>query len=561
MNKKNQKKRGLGFKIVIVLFLIVVAASTLLTGGIFPKLTNSVPPNQGQEYIPITPAPGEINQSNDSLQLKTITFKGCSGTVTVDFLLDRSGSMGDRTPTGETKISRLKQAVLDLTGKLDDTSVIGIQSFSSRSITNDVPVSYYKDVKSIIPNKVNALQASGSTPTHDALAYSYAVLQNALPKFSNRKFNFILISDGKPVPDSQDPRLFNPNPADQIKALGVNVFTLAVYDSGQANDPKLRDLLKSIASKPENYYEAQNADQVTGLLQSISTKLCESPATPTPTSLPVVNPGNPIVNNPPVSNPPPAPPLPPSGICQGTARYCSCQTNTTDGHRITCPDALRQQTPQYCLDTLNARDSTCVMTPALTARGCTDSCYDKPVIYLYPEKPTYVSIKIKTTGKVVVSDPLYPEETGWENILALPGGSLIYKNKVYSELFYETNVNSVKTPKNGVVVESINIKHTLYDLTNKLGLIKPEQDELVDYWLPRLNGLNKKYILISLIDKETKEKTDKVIINPLPDTRIEFILYFKGLDTKLNVLGLALPPTPKRIGFTEVEWGGTIATE
>ena len=152
MNKKNQKKRGLGFKIVIVLFLIVVGASALLTGGIFPKLTNSVPPNQGQEYIPITPAPGEINQSNDSLQLKTITFKGCSGTVTVDFLLDRSGSMTRLTPTGETKINRLKQAVLDLTGKLDDTSIVGIQSFSSGSITNDVPVSYYKDVKNIIPN-------------------------------------------------------------------------------------------------------------------------------------------------------------------------------------------------------------------------------------------------------------------------------------------------------------------------------------------------------------------------------------------------------------------------
>ncbi len=321
-------------------------------------------------------------------------------------------------------------------------------------------------------------------------------------------------------------------------------------------------------SLPQNSGQAVNiqdtqpgASQNTLQIQGLKTT---TPAPTTlPTSNPVIIPIPPVVNPPalnPTPNPQPAPPPTPY-TCQGTTMYCSCQTNTTDGHRIVCPDLLHQQMLQYCLDTLNARDSTCIMTPILTAKGCTDSCYDKPVIYLYPIVPTNVSIKIQTTGKIVVSDPLYPEETGWENILALPGGSLIYKNKVYSELFYETNVNSVKTPKNGIVVESINIKHTLYDLTSKLGLIKPEQDELVDYWLPRLNGLNKKYILISLIDKETKEKTDKVIINPLPDTRIEFILYFKGLDTKLNVSGLALPPTPKRIGFTEVEWGGTIVTE
>jgi len=282
MNKKSQKNGGSSFRIVIIFLLIIVGASALLTGGILPKITKSVPPNQGQEYIPITPAPGENSQGSSNLQIKTFGFKSpspipqnCAETITVDFLLDRTGSMTSLTPTGKRKIERLKEAVLELTGKLDDASVVGIQSFSTGNITNDVPISYYKDVKTLIPTKVNALNAGGTTPTHDALAYSYGVLQEALPRFKDRKFNFILISDGQPVPDSQDPRLFNPNPADQIKALGVNVFTLAVYDSSQANDPKLRDLLKSIASKPENYYEAQNADDIARLLTQISTKLCQ----------------------------------------------------------------------------------------------------------------------------------------------------------------------------------------------------------------------------------------------------------------------------------------------
>ncbi len=258
-------------EIEIILLIIIVLASIFFVGGISfkPSLVN---PDTANVYVPIPAIPSD---SYNTLQLKTLNFKGCSGTITVDFLLDRTGSMSSLTPSGKTKIQRLKEAVLDLTSKLTDDSVVGIQSFSSLGITNDVPISYYKDVKNIIPNKVNELSANGSTPTHDALAFSYERLQEAIPQFKDRQFNFILISDGAPVPSTQDPRLFNPNPADQIKNLGVNIITLAVYDRSQAKDPKLRDLLKSIASKPENYYEAENADELKRLLESISSKLCK----------------------------------------------------------------------------------------------------------------------------------------------------------------------------------------------------------------------------------------------------------------------------------------------
>ena len=110
---------------------------------------------------------------------------------------------------------------------------------------------------------------------------------------------------------------------------------------------------------------AQNTLQISGLATATPTPI--APPTPNPVIIPI-----PPVVNPPAPNPTPNPqPVPPPVpyICQGTAVYCSCQTNTTDGHRIVCPDLLHQQLLQYCLDTLNARDSTCIMTPALTANG------------------------------------------------------------------------------------------------------------------------------------------------------------------------------------------------
>jgi hypothetical protein len=149
-------------------------------------------------------------------------------------------------------------------------------------------------------------------------------------------------------------------------------------------------------------------------------------------------------------------------------------------------------------------------------------------------------------------------ENGWDNVLANPDGKLQYKGKQYKELFYESSVNDVKAPKDGLVVRTQDIEKSLTDLTTKLGLTQTERNELIEWWVPRIKALNKPYTLVSLIDKSEKERTDKVVINPNPDTRIEFILYFKGLNYGISIPSLNLPPTPQRIGFTAVEWGGTI---
>lgn len=183
-------------------------------------------------------------------------------------------------------------------------------------------------------------------------------------------------------------------------------------------------------------------------------------------------------------------------------------------------------------------------------------CLAKPVIYLYPTKTTFVDVKIQVPGKIIESDPLY--EGGWKNVEAHPDGSLIYKGHKYHELYYESSVNKVNPPLKGLVIPRNDIEKRLRDLTTKLGLIPFEQKELVDYWLPKLNELNSPYLLISVIDQKEKERIDHVEIAPAPDTKIEFLLYFKPLENLIDIKPLELLEIPKRIGFTEVEWGGTI---
>lgn len=186
-------------------------------------------------------------------------------------------------------------------------------------------------------------------------------------------------------------------------------------------------------------------------------------------------------------------------------------------------------------------------------------CDAKPVIYLYPTKPTNVSVKITIPGKITVSIPKYEENEGWKNVLAYPNGDLIYKNNKYSELFYETIQERTTPPAAGWVVKMSNLKAKLTVITTKLGLKENEQQEFLSYWLPRLKDLEKPYVFVSVFTGNEKQSIDKVDISPKPDTFIEFIMYYKGVDAPFNIKPLELPQDiPPRTGFTAVEWGGIL---
>lgn len=191
--------------------------------------------------------------------------------------------------------------------------------------------------------------------------------------------------------------------------------------------------------------------------------------------------------------------------------------------------------------------------------NCVEHCIGKPVIYLYPTEPTMVNVTLAIPGSIVESIPSYPLDTGWKTILAFPDGKLLYQEKIYSELYYESSVASVNSPSTGIIIPISELSQQLTDMTTKLGLLPKEQQEFLEYWLPKLSDLHTPFIQVSLLDQKEKERVDTVTITPNPDTRIEFLVYFKGLQTLQPIHPLILPSSPlKRLGFTEVEWGGTI---
>lgn len=239
--------------------------------------------------------------------------------------------------------------------------------------------------------------------------------------------------------------------------------------------------------------------------------------------------------------------------------YCPPDTERTECDCNPC-----KPIDVYCGGNLPPAPASCQGdTPACRSRAENDPtchwyCMGKPVIYLYVEKPTFVNVALLTPGRIVESIPLIESGKKWQNILALPGGVLRYNDNYYRELYYESSVEKVNAPDNGIFIKTDDLKLQLKTQTEKLGLLPNESQEFVDYWLPRLQSLNKPYIFFSVISKEEKERTDGVEIKPAPDVFIQFIAYFKGVDSPSSIRTLRYPAVPKRTGFTAVEWGGVI---
>ncbi len=289
-----------------------------------------------------------------------------------------------------------------------------------------------------------------------------------------------------------------------------------------------------------------------------------------PTSVPL--PQTPASNPPQSTNPQPKQSTSTAAPPKSTKNYCAEDTNQPMSGGCFCPEgnvtcvggkATQVYEPPGLDHPAQSITKTGLGIPPAVASTCPGRqdgvyCEYKPVIYLYPIQDMLVNVSVQVAGVIVESIPRYPEG-GWKNILAHPDGTLEYQNKMYRELFYEDSFTNMHAPGSGVIIPVSDLKSKLTLFTTRLGLRLSEQEEFLGFWLPRLRALRAPYILFSVFSPSQKEAMDKVAILPKPDTTIEFLAYFKPLQTPFApVAPLILPNSPERKGFTAVIWGGTV---
>lgn len=178
----------------------------------------------------------------------------------------------------------------------------------------------------------------------------------------------------------------------------------------------------------------------------------------------------------------------------------------------------------------------------------------KPVIYLYPERETKVSVKVEPQGGMSYSDPEYGN--GW-NVVAKPNGELteIKSGKSFPYLFWEGRGGLYEAPEKGWVVPQSQVEITIDEKLGAYGLNTQEIADFKEFWLPRMQDAP--YYFISFLGTSEMNRLAPLTITPKPDTVIRVLMDFKPLQSAITVEGYPIRTLPRK-GFTVIEWGGVI---
>ena len=175
----------------------------------------------------------------------------------------------------------------------------------------------------------------------------------------------------------------------------------------------------------------------------------------------------------------------------------------------------------------------------------------KPVIYLYPEEETEVSVKLDYDGELTCTYPAY--EDVWR-VTASPDGTLTDAGgQTYNYLYWEGLRDCDYDFSRGFCVAGKDTAAFLETALADLGLTRREANEFIVYWLPLME--ENPYNLITF-QSERYTESAVLTVDPAPDTTIRVFMVWKGLDEPIEIQPQELT-APERVGFTLVEWGGT----
>ncbi len=176
----------------------------------------------------------------------------------------------------------------------------------------------------------------------------------------------------------------------------------------------------------------------------------------------------------------------------------------------------------------------------------------KPVIYLYPEKTTAVTVTVGAS--ITTSEPVYG--SGWQ-VTAEPNGQLTTTDgSRYSSLFWEgLGHGFYPEVSSGFIVARAQVEKTLRAQVTKLGLNATESRDFLAFWLPKMPTTP--YVRLTWFGTRQMDELAPLTILPKPDTVIRLFLDYAGLEKPVILPTQTLSSIPRH-GFTVVEWGGLL---
>ncbi|MCA9347200.1 DUF4366 domain-containing protein [Candidatus Saccharibacteria bacterium] len=176
----------------------------------------------------------------------------------------------------------------------------------------------------------------------------------------------------------------------------------------------------------------------------------------------------------------------------------------------------------------------------------------KPVVYLYPSSPTLLNVRVG--ADVTVSEPTYGTN-GWQNVFALPNGSLTFDGKQYDSLFWEGKGQGLYPDTSGIgaVVPQSAVVATMYQQLAEQGFNQKESNDFVEFWSKNIPS--GKFVRMTWLNTQQMNQLAPLYLSQQPDTLIRTFLEMDGMDSPASLMPQHFT-APTRNGFTVTEWGG-----
>ncbi|MBR5445154.1 MAG: hypothetical protein IKV57_03475 [Clostridia bacterium] len=179
--------------------------------------------------------------------------------------------------------------------------------------------------------------------------------------------------------------------------------------------------------------------------------------------------------------------------------------------------------------------------------------YAKPVLYLYPEETTDVTVTFARPELLTTVYPIYGD--GWQ-VTAEPDGTLTDAGgREYYALYWEESGHIPVDFTTGFCVSGEDATAFLEEKLDALGLTHREANEMILYWLPILE--KNAYSLVYFELTGSREAYNRLQIEPVPDSLLRIAVHIKAVKEPVQVKEQILPRW-ERTGFAAVEWGGVI---
>ena len=177
--------------------------------------------------------------------------------------------------------------------------------------------------------------------------------------------------------------------------------------------------------------------------------------------------------------------------------------------------------------------------------------YAKPVLYLYPEKTTKVTVNFEKEENLTTTYPKFNNQ--WE-VTVSPNGDMYDKDgKYYYGLYWEEDQNHKVDFKEGFYVTKDNAIEFLEEKLTYIGLNDKERNEFIMYWLPIIEKNEHNLIYFELT--EERDSFNELQISPKPNSILRMAIHVKKVNGPQKIKEQKLTKFERK-GFVAVEWGG-----